>query len=315
MKRLAKIMVLVLVLSLGLVACSNDQEPVQEDQDPTSQSEQTQTSQEENIEYEVEDEGESQVEDTNLMMATTTSTDNTGLLDELEQMLLEDTGINLEWVSVGTGEALRMGQDGEVDIVLVHAKDSEEEFVEEGYGIDRVPVMYNDFIIVGPSGQIENTGDVLEFLENVYNNDLKFVTRGDDSGTHKMELSLWEELGIDPEENPNYIDAGQGMGASLGIAAEEDAFILTDRATYLSTQASEVDISNLEIIVEGDTALFNQYGVIAVSDQMYPDTNIQAAQAFIDWITSEEIQDLIGQFGQEEFGQALFVPNADDPDA
>ena len=245
-----------------------------------------------------------------LLMATTTSTDNTGLLDYLAPIFAEDTGWTLEWSSVGTGEALAMGQNGDVDIVLVHSKASEEEFVANGYGVERVPVMYNDFVIVGPEAEDTYGDDVEACLRAVADGQLPFVSRGDDSGTDKKEKKLWPAYEIDPAQNPNYIESGQGMGATITMADEQQAYCLTDRGTWLANKINADLEIELNIVCQGAKDLLNQYGVIAVNPEMYEDTNIEAATAFIEWICSEEIQNLIGQFGVEEYGQALFTPNA-----
>lgn len=245
-----------------------------------------------------------------LLMATTTSTDNTGLLDYLAPIFAEDTGWTLEWSSVGTGEALAMGQNGDVDIVLVHSKASEEEFVANGYGVERVPVMYNDFVIVGPEAEDAYGDDVEACLRAVADGQLPFVSRGDDSGTDKKEKKLWPAYEIDPAQNPNYIESGQGMGATITMADEQQAYCLTDRGTWLANKMNADLEIELNIVCQGAKDLLNQYGVIAVNPEMYEDTNIEAANAFIEWICSEEIQTLIGEFGVEEYGQALFTPNA-----
>ena len=246
----------------------------------------------------------------NLLMATTTSTDNTGLLDYLAPIFAEDTGWTLEWSSVGTGEALAMGQNGDVDIVLVHSKASEEEFVEGGYGVERVPVMYNDFVIVGPEAEDTYGSDVESCLKAVADGQLPFISRGDDSGTDKKEKKLWPAYGLDPAKNPNYIESGQGMGATITMADEQQAYCLTDRGTWLANKMNADLEIELNIVCQGAADLLNQYGVIAVNPEMYADTNIEGANAFIEWICSEEIQALIGEFGVEEYGQALFTPNA-----
>lgn len=245
-----------------------------------------------------------------LLMATTTSTDNTGLLDYLAPIFAEDTGWTLEWSSVGTGEALAMGQNGDVDIVLVHSKASEEEFVANGYGVERIPVMYNDFVIVGPEAEDTYGDDVQACLQAVYDGQLPFVSRGDDSGTDKKEKKLWPAYNLDPAQNPNYVESGQGMGATITMADEQQAYCLTDRGTWLANKNNADLEIELNIVCQGAKDLLNQYGVIAVNPEMYADTNIEAANAFIEWICSEEIQTLIGQFGVEEYGQALFTPNA-----
>ena len=245
-----------------------------------------------------------------LMMATTTSTEDTGLLDYLQPLFKEDTGIDLQWTAVGTGEALKMGEDGPVDVVLVHAKASEEEFVANGFGVERFPVMYNDFVVVGPVEPLEKTDDVAAFFGALNDQQLTFVSRGDDSGTDKKEKKIWEGLGIDPHANPNYLESGQGMGATLTMANEKNAYCLTDRGTWLKQSMDSENEYTLEIICEGGKELLNQYGVIAVNPEKYPEVNNEAANAFIEWITSDKVQKLIAEYGVEEYGQALFTPNA-----
>lgn len=245
-----------------------------------------------------------------VMMATTTSTADTGLLDYLAPIFKEDTGWELQWDSVGTGEALKMGENGDVDVVLVHAKASEEEFVKNGFGVERFPVMYNDFIVVGPTEPVEVTDDIEAAFTQITEEKLNFVTRGDDSGTDKKEKGIWKKLEIDPTTNENYIESGQGMGASLTMADEKKAYILTDRGTYLKMK-SDADVAlELEIVCEGAKDLLNQYGVIAVNPEKYPEVNNEGANDFIEWICSEDVQKVISEYGVEAYGQALFTPNA-----
>ncbi|MGN0734672.1 MAG: substrate-binding domain-containing protein [Anaerovoracaceae bacterium] len=261
------------------------------------------------------DEGEGEgdarpAEGTTLMMATTTSTADTGLLDYLKPIFLEDTGIDLQWTAVGTGEALAMGQNGDVDIVLVHAKASEEEFVASGAGVERFPVMYNDFVVVGPEEEGKYGDDIAACFGAIQEGKLTFVSRGDDSGTDKKEKKIWAALEIDPTANPNYIESGQGMGATITMADEEEAYTLTDRGTWLKFK-NDADLNiELNIVCEGAKDLLNQYGVIAVNPEMFEGLNNEAANVFIEWICSDKVQELIGQFGVEEYGQALFTPNA-----
>ena len=256
------------------------------------------------------DEAETEAENNVLLMATTTSTEDTGLLDYLQPLFKEATGYDLQWTAVGTGEALKMGEDGQVDIVLVHAKASEEEFVANGWGVERFPVMYNDFVVVGPAEPLEKTDDVAAFFGAISDQQLPFVSRGDDSGTDKKEKKIWEGLGIDPAANPNYIESGQGMGATLTMANEKEAYCLSDRGTWLKQSMDSENDYTLEIICEGGKELLNQYGVIAINPEKYPEVNNEAANAFIEWITSDEVQKLIGEYGVDTYGQALFTPNA-----
>lgn len=249
-------------------------------------------------------------EGTTLMMATTTSTADTGLLDYLKPIFLEDTGIDLQWTAVGTGEALAMGQNGDVDIVLVHAKASEEEFVASGAGVERFPVMYNDFVVVGPEEEGKYGDDIAACFGAIQEDKLTFISRGDDSGTDKKEKKIWAALEIDPTANPNYLESGQGMGATITMADEKEAYTLTDRGTWLKFK-NDADLNiELNIVCEGAKDLLNQYGVIAVNPEMFEGLNNEAANVFIEWICSDKVQELIGQYGVEEYGQALFTPNA-----
>ena len=245
-----------------------------------------------------------------IILSTTTSTENSGLLNAILPDFTEKTGIDVKVVAVGTGKALTMGRDGEADVLLVHAKSSEEEFVTEGHGIERFDVMYNDFVLVGSKDDKANLkelspNDIVKALSIIKEDKHKFITRGDDSGTHKKELSFWKSNNITPEGDW-YISTGQGMGATLKVANEVLGYTLTDRATYLSMKEN----LDLEIIVEGDENLFNQYGVIQVNPDKNDKINADGAKQFIDWILSEETQKLIGEFGVEKFGQNLFNPNA-----
>jgi tungstate transport system substrate-binding protein len=247
-----------------------------------------------------------------LMMATTTSTDNTGLLDYLAPVFLFDTGWDLKWIAVGSGEAIQLGRDGEVDVLLVHSKAAEESFVEDGFGIERIEVMYNDYVIVGPpDGPVAYSNDAVAVFKQIMDESLIFVSRGDDSGTHNAEKKIWKTAEIENfESNPNYVSAGAGMGATILMADEMMGYCLADRGTWLSTKKNTDNDLELEVICEGDKALFNQYSIIAVSPDKYPDVLIEAANAFIMWMCSAEIQELIGKFGIEEYGEPLFVPNA-----
>jgi tungstate transport system substrate-binding protein len=245
-----------------------------------------------------------------IIMATTTSTENSGLLDYLLPLFKKDTGIEVKVVAVGTGKALKMGEDGEADVLLVHAKDSEEEFVKAGHGLERFDVMYNDFILVGPKEDPlkihEKAGNnAIEAFKLIYENKAKFVSRGDDSGTHKKELKIWEAADIDPKGDW-YVSAGKGMGDVIQMANELKGYTLSDRATYLSMK----DNIDLEIMTEGDNQLYNQYGVIAVNPNKNDKINNEGAQKFIDWILSDKGQKLIGEFGKDTYGQSLFIPNA-----
>ena len=241
-----------------------------------------------------------------LRLATTTSTDNSGLLAALLPEFTRDTGYTVHVVAVGTGKALRMGQDGDADIVLVHARPAEDQFVASGYGINRRDVMYNDFVLVGPPSdpaEVSKARDVSDALRRIARAKSHFVSRGDDSGTHRRELFLWERAGVKPA-GPWYREAGQGMGKVLQIASELDAYSLTDRGTWLAYKGK----LHLRLAFEGDPPMHNPYGIIAVNPTRFPDTNAAGAAAFIDWITSRKAQRMINEFKVN--GERLFIPLA-----
>ncbi len=249
-----------------------------------------------------------------LILATTTSTQDSGLLDVLVPLFEAQTGYTVQTVAVGTGAALKMGEDGNADVLLVHAPAAEKALMEAGWGKDRLLVMHNDFVIVGPASDpagIKGTGASVEALQKIADAGANFITRGDDSGTHKMELSLWGKTAADPKGQAWYVESGQGMGATLTIASEKQGYTLTDRATYLANKEN----LELEILVEGDAALLNVYHVITVNPDKWPKSNYEGALAFADFITRPDTQAVIGQFGVEEFGQPLFFPDADKTDA
>lgn len=251
----------------------------------------------------------------NIILATTTSTQDSGLLDVLVPMFEEQTGYVVQTVAVGTGEALKMGEEGNADVLLVHAPSSEVTFMDGGFGMDRMLVMHNDYILVGPAedpAAIKGLGPKDAFLA-IYNAGANFVSRGDDSGTHKKEVSFWTKAEKDPRtEKPAwFIETGQGMGASLTVASEKQAYILTDRATYLANK----DNLQLEILLEGNNALLNVYHVITVNPDKWPAVNYDGAMAFAKFITDPATQAVIAEFGVEKFGQPLFYPDADKTDA
>jgi tungstate transport system substrate-binding protein len=251
----------------------------------------------------------------NLILATTTSTQDSGLLDVLVPMFEEQTGYTVQTVAVGTGAALKMGEEGNADVLLVHAPAAEVTLMEAGFGKDRFLVMHNDFIIVGPADDpagIKTLGPKDAFVA-IYNTSAPFVSRGDDSGTHKMELSFWTKAKLDPRtEKPEwFVETGQGMGASLTIASEKGAYILTDRATYLANK----DNLQLEILLEGNNALLNVYHVITVNVEKWPKVNYDGAMAFANFMVAPVTQAVIGEFGVEKYGQQLFIPDADKTDA
>jgi tungstate transport system substrate-binding protein len=260
-----------------------------------------------------------------LVLATTTSTDNSGLLNEILPDFETRYGADVEVIAVGTGQAIQLGENGDADVILVHARSREDAFVKTGYGVNRQDVMYNDFVIVGPAADpagIKGMTDVAAGMANIAGTGSTFISRGDDSGTHIKEQGLWQASGVPLVEAASiksagqtfvkpegewYLSVGQGMGATLTVADEQQAYTLSDRATYLARTLEGID---LEILVEGDSRLFNPYGVIAVNPDLHPTVNTVGVQAFIEWLTSIETQQLISQFGVDQFGQPLFVPDS-----
>jgi tungstate transport system substrate-binding protein len=242
-----------------------------------------------------------------IRLATTTSTDNSGLLKALLPGFQADTGYNVQVIAVGTGKALRMGRDGDVDVVLVHARAAEAEFVAQGYGEKRYGIMYNDFVLVGPEtdpAAMATAQDASTALRLVAQQKSPFVSRGDDSGTHKKELGLWSKAGITPH-GQWYREVGQSMGKVLQIAAEMNAYTLTDRGTWLAYEHN----SPLKIRFEGDPLLFNPYGIIAVNPKRHPESNHRGAQTLIHWMISPQGQERIGNFRIGD--KRLFTPSAD----
>jgi tungstate transport system substrate-binding protein len=246
-----------------------------------------------------------------LMMATTTSTDNTGLLDVLAPIFEKDTGIKLKWTAVGTGKALKMGENCDVDVLLVHEPATEKKYVVDGYGVDRKEVMYNDFVIIGPPNdpaRVKGTRDV-DAMKAIANVKATFVSRGDDSGTNKKEISLWKIAGMSvPDQETWYVQTGQGMIKTILVAEERDGYTMTDRGTYIKYEANNKDNPPLKILVEGGPSLLNQYSVIAVNPDRCKSVRYDLAKRFAEWITSPEVQKQIGEFRILE--KQLFTPNA-----
>ncbi len=239
-------------------------------------------------------------------LATTTSTENSGLLNYLLPKFEAATGYSVHVIAVGTGKALRMGKDGDVDVILVHALQAENEFVKNHFGIKRYPVMYNDFVILGPEGDpasIKKAATLQGAFLNIRNNKSIFISRGDDSGTHKKERNIWASANILPEGHW-YREIGQGMGKAIQMANELGAYTIADRGTWLSYK----DKTDLKVLYQGDDSLFNPYGIIAINPKRYNDINFKGATALIDWMTSESGQHLIGQYKIDE--QVLFTPSA-----
>ncbi|MEJ2012396.1 MAG: substrate-binding domain-containing protein [Anaerolineales bacterium] len=255
-------------------------------------------------------------ENPTLILATTTSTQDSGLLDVLIPIFQEKTGYIVQTVAVGTGAALKMAEEGNADVLLVHAPASEQALMQAGFGKDRMLIMHNDFVITGPASDpagIRGLAFADDAFSRIAESQSTFVSRGDDSGTNKKELSIWSATQFDPATaKPSwYVESGQGMGATLIIASEKNAYTLTDRATYLANQEN----LDLEILVEGDPVLLNVYHVITVNPREWPQANYDGAIAFAKFMTSPEIQAVIGEFGVEPFGQPFFFPDADKTDA
>jgi tungstate transport system substrate-binding protein len=251
----------------------------------------------------------------NLILATTTSTQDSGLLDVLVPMFEKQTGYTVQTVAVGSGEAIKMGQEGNADVLLVHSPAAEATFMADGWGKDRDLIMHNDFIIVGPPDDPAKIKDLspADAFKAIAAAGATFAARADKSGTSTKELGIWKKAELDPatEKPAWYLETGSGMGATLTIASEKDAYTLTDRATYLANK----DKLQSEILVEGDNALLNVYHVMTIDPAKWPKVNYEGAVAFSKFMTDPAIQEVIGQFGLEEFGQPLFYPDADKTDA
>ncbi|MBB6181587.1 extracellular solute-binding protein [Pseudorhizobium flavum] len=248
-------------------------------------------------------------ENQSILVASTTSTQDSGLFDHILPLFEKKTGITVKVVAQGTGQALDTARRGDADVVLVHAKAQEEKFVGEGFGVKRFDVMYNDFVLIGPSNDpagISGMKDITAALVAIEAKQAAFVSRGDRSGTHAAELKLWEEAGIDIEDAKGswYKDIGQGMGAALNAASSMSAYVLADRGTWLSFN----NRGDLDLLVEGDKRLFNQYGIILVNPQKHPEVKVEAGTTFINWLISREGQAAIA--GYRVNGQQLFFPNA-----
>jgi tungstate transport system substrate-binding protein len=249
-----------------------------------------------------------------ITVASTTSTEQSGLFKYLLPLFEKKTGTQVRVVALGTGQALDMARRGDADVVFVHARSAEEKFLAEGYGVKRYPVMYNDFVLVGPKSDPAKVGggkDILEALRKVKTAAAPFVSRGDRSGTHMAELALWKQAGVDiaADKGPWYRDTGQGMGPALNSASSMNAYILTDRGTWISFK----NRGDLVILVEGDKKLFNQYGVMLVNPEKHKHVKKELGQAFIDWLVSPEGQKAIA--GYKIGSEQLFFPNANDKGA
>jgi len=244
-----------------------------------------------------------------IILTTTTSTQDSGLLDVLLPRFKEESGYKVKVIAVGSGEALAMADRGDADAVLAHAPSSEQELVDKGSVVNRQLVMHNDFVIVGPADDpagIKGMESATEALTTIADQKAPFISRGDDSGTNKLELKLWGKAGLKPEGQSWYEVSGQGMGATLQIASQRGAYTISDRGTYLA-QSSNLE---LEVLVEGDSLLLNVYHVMQVNPERFDRVNGEGGKAFVEFMVSNETQDIIGKFGVEKFGQPLFIPDA-----
>ncbi|KAA9020002.1 substrate-binding domain-containing protein [Niallia endozanthoxylica] len=300
MKRFNKLLAasLLALLLLVLGACGNNDEAAEPAENSDNQTEEATETKE-------------KVETKDLILATTTSTQDTGLLDELIIPMFEEQNpsLNVKTIAVGTGQALEMGTKGEADVLLVHAPVSEEELVKSGDAVNRQLVMHNDFIIVGPKDDSAGVKGlpIIEAFDKIIAKHAVFVSRGDDSGTHKKELAIWKSMSVEPSNHSSYLQSGQGMGATLQIANEKNGYTLTDRGTWL---AQEKNLTNLQIVVEGDEDLKNIYHVMQVNPEKHDKVNNEGAEKFVEFMINEETQKAIGEFGKDKYAQALFFPDA-----
>ncbi|ACV23712.1 PBP superfamily domain [Slackia heliotrinireducens] len=289
-------------LALCMVACSGGSGTANSDAESTDTAATEEAATEETTE---EGTAPAAPENPVIRVSTTTSVNDSGLLPYLQPYFEEDTGYQLEVTSAGTGAAIKKGETGDADVLLVHAKASEEEFVEAGFGVERVSFMYNYFVIVGPADDPAGVADcatAADAFAAIADSQSAFVSRGDDSGTNKKELQIWEAAGINPDGQEWYINAGSGMGATLTQANERQAYTLSDKGTFLSNDASE----SLQILLGESDDMKNTYTMIAISPEAWPDTNIDGANAFIEWMTSDKALQLIAEYGTEEYGEPLF---------
>ena len=244
-----------------------------------------------------------------IILATTTSTQDSGLLDELLPKFEKSTGYFVKTISVGSGQAMKMGEKGEADVLLVHSPDAEKKFVEQGFGVNRRLVMHNDFIILGPASdpaKIKGVKSSKEALEKIAAANALFLSRGDNSGTHALEKKLWKATGLKYEGNKWYQETGLGMGQTLGVAAEKKGYTISDRGTYLSMKKN----LGLDILVEGDASLLNVYHVIEVNPAKWPKVNAAGAKSFADFVVGKKAQAIIKTYGIKKYGAPLFFPDA-----
>ena len=254
--------------------------------------------------------GTTAIAETRIKMASTTSTQNSGLFDYLLPIFEKKTGVKIDVVAVGTGASIEIGKRGDADVVFVHAKEQELKAVEEGFFVNRHDVMYNDFVVIGPPAdpaRVKGMKSAADALKAIAGSGASFVSRGDKSGTHTKELSLWKKSGIEPEGQKWYLEVGQGMEKTQRVADEKKAYTLTDRGTWLATK--DRDKLDLVIVLEGDTVLFNQYGVMAVNPEKHKLVKFKEAMQFVDYIISKDGQTAIAAF-KDKNGNPLFIPNA-----
>ena len=250
-----------------------------------------------------------QAQEKTIILATTTSTQDSGLLDVLNPIFEKKTGYFVKTIAVGSGQAMAMGQKGEADVLLVHSPEAEKKFIAEDYGINRRIIMHNDFIIVGPpedSAKLKGLKSSSEAFKKIASEKALFLSRGDNSGTHAKEKTIWKATGINPEGEKWYQQTGLGMGQTLSVAAEKKGYTVADRGTYLALKKN----LGLDILVEGDAILLNIYHVIEVNPSKWPKVNTAGAKAFADFMVSKETQEIIKNFGVDKFGSALFFPDA-----
>ena len=243
-----------------------------------------------------------------IILATTTSTQDSGLLDVLVPLFEKESGFQVKTISVGSGQAMKMGEKGEADVLLVHSPDAEKKFMADGFGFSRRLVMHNDFILVGPAADPARikAAAAADALKRIAQSGAIFLSRGDNSGTHAKEKGLWKVAAVNPEGQKWYQQTGLGMGQTLNVAAEKKGYTITDRATYLSLKRG----LGLEILVEGDSKLLNIYHVIEINSTRWPKVNAQGGRAFADFMVARKSQEIIGRFGIDKFGAALFFPDA-----
>jgi tungstate transport system substrate-binding protein len=249
-----------------------------------------------------------------ILLVSTTSTQDSGLLDVLLPAFSTQTGYEVNLVATGSGQALKIAEEGNADVILLHSPAAEKDFMERGFGIDRRLVMHNDFVIVGPESDpasLRSQPTAVDSFKAVFSSASTFVSRGDESGTHVKELAIWKNAGLDPAGQSWYLETGQGQGATLSIASEKQGYALTDRGTFLAYKAN----IDLNILFENDPILLNVYHVITVNPEKWTQTNLEGAKAFADFITSPEGQEIIRNFGVQQYGQPLFIPDADKTDA